>query len=54
MMEGVLEDLKPTVVLADTLYPEALPFGINEVSDDKFSMFAKQVAEDVQKNHLRN
>lgn len=50
----MLEDLKFTVVLADTLYPKSLPFGINEVADKKISMYAKQVAEDVQKSHLRN
>ena len=49
MREGVLEDLKLTVVLADTLYPKSLPFRIDEVSDNKFSMYTKQVAEDVQK-----
>ncbi|QXO95142.1 putative zinc-binding protein [Methanospirillum purgamenti] len=53
MMEGVLDDLNPTVVLADTIYPESLPFGMNEVSDELFTTYAKQVAEDVQKNHLR-
>jgi uncharacterized metal-binding protein len=53
MMEGVLDDLNPTVVLADTIYPESLPFGMNEVTDELFTTYAKQVAEDVQKNHLR-
>ncbi|HWQ63668.1 MAG TPA: putative zinc-binding protein [Methanospirillum sp.] len=47
MMQGVLPDLNPEVILADTLYEESLPFGIDEVSDETFSAYARQVAEKV-------
>lgn len=53
MMQAVLPDLKPEVILADTLYDESLPFGINEVSDETFNTYARQVAEKVVNQYLR-
>jgi len=52
MMQGVIPDLQPEVILADTLYPESLPFGIDEVSEEKFDTYARQVAESVKKQYL--
>ncbi len=54
MMQGVLADLNPEVVLADTLYDESLPFGIDEVSDERFSAYARQVAEKVVAQYIKN
>ncbi|WP_319577995.1 putative zinc-binding protein [uncultured Methanospirillum sp.] len=53
MMQGVLPDLNPEVVLADTLYEESLPFGIDEVSDETFSTYARQVAEKVVGTYIK-
>jgi uncharacterized metal-binding protein len=54
MMQGVLPDLNPEVVLADTLYGESLPFGIDEVSDEVFQGYARQVAEKVVAKYIKN
>ncbi len=54
MMQGVLPDWKPEIILADTLYNESLPFGIDEVSDEKFDAYARQVAEKVIAKYIRN
>ena len=53
MMQGVLPDLKPEVILADTLYDESLPFGIDEVADETFDAYARQVAEKVVAGYIR-
>ncbi|MDD1724027.1 MAG: putative zinc-binding protein [Methanospirillum sp.] len=53
MMQGVLPDLIPEVILADTLYDEPLPFGIDEVSDETFSAYARQVAEEVVAKYIK-
>ncbi len=53
MMQGVLPDWQPEIVLADTLYDECLPFGIDEVSDEKFDACARQVAEKVVAEYIR-
>ncbi|HWQ65466.1 MAG TPA: putative zinc-binding protein [Methanospirillum sp.] len=53
MMQGVLPDLKPEVILADTLYDESLPFGIDEVADETFSAYARQVAEKVVTKYIQ-
>jgi len=52
MMAGVLEDFKPVVIQADTLYDESLPFGVDEVPDEMFSVYAYKVAEQVVKEHV--
>ncbi|PKL59994.1 MAG: hypothetical protein CVV33_04970 [Methanomicrobiales archaeon HGW-Methanomicrobiales-4] len=54
MMQGVLSDWNPEVILADTLYDESLPFGIDEVSDEKFNEYAKAVAERVVSQYIKN
>lgn len=53
MMQGVLPEFKPEVILADTLYEESLPFGINEVSDETFSIYAQQVAEKIMAKYIQ-
>jgi uncharacterized OsmC-like protein/uncharacterized metal-binding protein len=53
MMEGVLPDLKPEIVRADLIYNLDLPFGINEVPDEMFTIYAHQVAEQVVRNYLK-
>lgn len=53
MMQGVLEGWKPEVILADTLYDECLPFGIEEVSEEKYALYAKQVADKVVAQYIR-
>lgn len=53
MMQGVLPDWKPEVILADGLYDESLPFGIDEVSDEKFDEYAKHVAEKVIAEYIK-
>jgi hypothetical protein len=35
MMKGVLPDLCPEIVQADTLYEASLPFRIDEVSEEE-------------------
>ncbi|ACL16517.1 putative zinc-binding protein [Methanosphaerula palustris] len=54
MMAGVLPDLTPTVVQADTKYDEPLPFGVDEVPDEMLSIYAYQVAEQIVHEHIRN
>ena len=53
MMQGVLPDLNPEVILADTLYEESLPFGIDEASDERFSAYARQVAEKIVARYIK-
>lgn len=53
MMQGALPDWSPEVILADTLYDDCLPFGIDEVSDEQFDRYAKQVAESVISEYIR-
>ncbi len=52
-MTGVLPELKPEVVRADLIYNLDLPFGIDEVPDDMFTVYAYQVAEQVVRNYLK-
>lgn len=54
MMAGVLPDFRPVVVQADTLYDEPLSFGIDEVPDEMFSVYAYKVAEQVVHEHIQN
>ncbi len=53
MMQGVLPDYKSEIILADTLYEESLPFGIDEVSTETFDEYAKLVAEKVMDEYIR-
>ena len=53
MMEGVLPDLRPEIVRADLIYNIDLPFGIDEVPDVMFTVYAYRVAEQVVRDHLK-
>jgi len=53
MMQGVLPDYNPEIILADSLYDECLPFGIDEVSSETFDEYAKIVAEKVVDDYIR-
>lgn len=45
MMQGVLPDLQPEVIIADTLYElDGEYFGIDEVSEDQIREYAETVA----------
>jgi len=52
MMEGVMPELKPAIVRADLIYNLDLPFGIDEVPDEMFTVYAYKVAEQVVKDHV--
>ena len=55
MMEGVLPDFAPVVVQADTLYDSStIPFGIDEVPDEMFTVFAYKVAEQVVRDNVKD
>ncbi len=54
MMKGVLPDLHPEIVQADTLYETSLPFGIDEVSEEELGECARTVAETVVAEHVKN
>lgn len=54
MMKGVLPDLRPETIHADTLYEAALPFGIDEVSEEELRECARIVAETVANEHIKN
>jgi uncharacterized metal-binding protein len=54
MMEGVLPELSPVIIQADTLYESAdIPFGIDEVPDEMFTVYAYKVAEQVAREHVK-
>ncbi len=53
MMKGVLPDLEPVVIQADTLYDSsAVPFGLDEVSDEMFSRYADTAALQIVKEQV--
>src|SRR5512136_617847 len=52
MMAGVLPGLEPEIVRADLIYDLDLPFGIDEVPDEMFTVYAYKVAEQVVKDHV--
>jgi len=52
MMQGVLPDLKPEIIRADLIYNLDLPFGIDEVPDEMFTIYAHQVADTVVRDYL--
>lgn len=47
MMAGVLPEMQPEIVRADLIYNLNLPFGIDEVPDEMFTIYAHQVADKV-------
>lgn len=51
MMEGVLAELDPIIIDANSIYNEDLPFGINEVSEEKIKKYAESVAEKIVKDY---
>ncbi|GAB6285033.1 MAG: hypothetical protein STSR0009_12340 [Methanoregula sp.] len=54
MMAGVLPDFEPVVVQADTLYDSSMiPFGIDEVPDEMFTVYAYKVAEQVVLDYVK-
>jgi uncharacterized metal-binding protein len=52
MMEGVIPDLKQVIVQADQIYNIDLPFGIDEVPDEMFTVYSYNVAEQVVSDHV--
>jgi uncharacterized metal-binding protein len=50
MMCGVIPELRPEIVRADLIYNLDLPFGIDKVPDEMFTVYAYQVAEKVVKD----
>jgi len=52
MMKGVLTEITPIVINADSLHDMKLPFGIDEVSDDDFNSLAQKVAEEIVKKYV--
>jgi uncharacterized metal-binding protein len=52
MMEGVMPELKPAIVRADLIYNLDLPFGIDEVPDEMFTVYAYMVAEQVVRDYV--
>jgi uncharacterized metal-binding protein len=53
MMEGVIPDLKQVIVQADLIYDIDLPFGIDEVPDEMFTVHAYKVAEQVVRDQVK-
>jgi hypothetical protein len=53
MMEGVIPELKPEIVRADLIYNLDLPFGIDEVPDRMFTVYAYKVAEQVLLDYVK-
>jgi uncharacterized metal-binding protein len=53
MMEGVIPDLKQVIVQADLIYNVDLPFGIDEVPDEMFTVHAYKVAEQVVREQVK-
>jgi uncharacterized metal-binding protein len=54
MMAGVIPGLVPVVVQADTLYDSsAVPFSIDDVPDNMYTVYGHKVAESVVRDHIR-
>ena len=54
MMEGVIPDLKPVIVQADLINDIDLPFGIDDVPDEMFTVYAYKVADQVVRDLVKN
>ncbi|WP_128693937.1 putative zinc-binding protein [Methanoculleus taiwanensis] len=54
MMAGVVPGLEPEIVRADLIHGLDLPFGIDEVADEMFTVYAYTVAERVIRDHVRD
>jgi uncharacterized metal-binding protein len=53
MMVGVLPEVHPVLIRADLIYEVDLPFGIDEVPDEMFTVYAYKVAEQIVKDHVK-
>ncbi|MEN6396532.1 MAG: putative zinc-binding protein [Methanoregula sp.] len=53
MMAGVIPELQPEIVRADLIYNLDLPFGIDEVPDEMFTVYAYKVADRVIREHVK-
>ena len=53
MMEGVIPELRPEIVRADLCYNLDLPFGIDEIPDEMFTVYAYKVAEQVVRDMVK-
>jgi len=52
MMKGVLPEITPLVINADSLHDIKMPFGIDEVSDADFNAIAQKVAEVIVEKYI--
>ena len=52
MMAGVLPEVHPVIVRADMVLEVDLPFGVDEVPDEMFTVYAYKVAGQVVKDHV--
>lgn len=52
MLKGVLPELRPLTVLADTIHRATLPFGLDEASDSQLRDCAHTVAEAVVRDYV--
>lgn len=53
MMKGVISELDPIVIRADTIYDKDLPFGLDEVSEEEVSECAEIVAEEIIEKYIK-
>ncbi|MFA4848935.1 MAG: putative zinc-binding protein [Methanoregula sp.] len=54
MIAGVIPELQPEIVRADLIYNLDLPFGIDEVPDEMFTVYAYKVAEQVVQDYVES
>jgi len=54
MMKGVLPEITPYVINADSLHDRDLPFGIDEVSEEDFKALAETVAEKIVEKYINS
>jgi uncharacterized metal-binding protein len=54
MMKGVLPEITPLVINADSLHDKELPFGIDEVAEEDFNIIAKTVAEEIVEKYINS
>ena len=52
MMQGVIPDLEPIVINANSIYDVDTPFGINEVSELKLKEYSEIVASSIVKEFI--
>lgn len=54
MMQGVMQDLEPTIVRADLIHGIDLPFGIDEVPDEMYTVYGYKVADEIVATIIKN